>query len=149
MQSRRRGLVPSTTGCVWDEDGNKCTPLSEQHHRWQWHFTKVLNMRSQFEVAEPGTTRQQPIRTQWGNWQLPSQRCWRLDASQKNSWLSYWNWCTWHGRNRECLETDQMQFLSPSQRKETYRFVTTGEQSSYWTWWEKWWLGSCRKGYSR
>ena len=64
MQSGRRGLVPSTTGCVRDEDGNKCTLLSEQHQRWRRHFTKVLNVRSQFEVAELEMTRQRPIRAE-------------------------------------------------------------------------------------
>ena len=169
MQSGRRGLVPSTTGCVRDEDGNKCTLLSEQHQRWQRHFTKVLNMRSQFEVAELERTRQRPIRAELAAKPTMEELTAAL-AKLKNgkaggsshilpemlkagccteeflTLLLDLVHTTW---NRECLGTGQMQFSSLSQRRETYRFATIGEGSPYWRWWEKWWLGSCRRGYSR
>ena len=62
MQSGRRGLIPKTSSCVRDENGNKCTLLPQQHQRWHRHFTKVLNVRSHFEMAELEKTRQRPIR---------------------------------------------------------------------------------------
>ena len=62
MQSGRKGLVPSTSSCVRNEDGSKCTLLSKQHKQWQRHFTKVLNVKSQFEVTELERTRQRPVR---------------------------------------------------------------------------------------
>ena len=62
MQYGRRGLVPSRASCIRDEDGNHCLSLSEQQQRWQRHFTKVLNVRSVFDVSELEKTRQRPPR---------------------------------------------------------------------------------------
>ena len=48
MQRGRRGLIPSRLSTILDEQGNVCTTTDTQHQRWRRHFTKVLNLQSQF-----------------------------------------------------------------------------------------------------
>ena len=52
MQRGRRGLIPSRAVIICDEDGAPCVSTSDQHQRWRRHFTKVLNVRSQFDEEE-------------------------------------------------------------------------------------------------
>ena len=52
MQYGQRGLVPSTLTTVVDEEGNPCTTVEAQQQRWRRHFTKILNIQSQFNEAE-------------------------------------------------------------------------------------------------
>ena len=62
MQSGRRGLIPSRSSCIRDEEGNQCRSLSEQQQRWHRHFRGVLNVRSDFDTTELELTRQRPLR---------------------------------------------------------------------------------------
>ena len=52
IQRGRRGLVPVKTTMVRDEDGNECTLAEAQQERWKRHFTKILNIQSEFDVEE-------------------------------------------------------------------------------------------------
>ena len=58
MQFGRRGRVPTRMVATCDENGEPYSPTAEQHQRWRRHFTKVLNMRSQFDGAELAEVRQ-------------------------------------------------------------------------------------------
>ena len=51
-----------------DEDGNPCTSPSAQQQRWRRHFSRVLNMQSQFNPQELEKVRQHSLRTDltWG-----------------------------------------------------------------------------------
>ena len=42
MQWGRRGLLPSRSIVIHDEDGVLCSSKDTQHQRWHRHFTKVL-----------------------------------------------------------------------------------------------------------
>ena len=63
MQYGRRGLVPSRSATIKDENGNPCTTPSAQQQRWQRHFTNVLNTQRQFNMEEIQSVRQRPQRT--------------------------------------------------------------------------------------
>ena len=52
MQFGRRGRVPTRVVAICDESGELCSTPTEQYRRWRRHFTKVLNVRSQFDDAE-------------------------------------------------------------------------------------------------
>ena len=60
MQRGRRGLLPSRSVVIHDEDGVLCSSKDTQHQRRHSHFTKVFNITSQFdaEVMESVTQRQ-------------------------------------------------------------------------------------------
>ena len=60
MQYGRCGLVPSRLTTVVDEKGNPCTTVEAQQ-RWRRHFTKILNIQSQFNEAEIRKARQRPV----------------------------------------------------------------------------------------
>ena len=49
MQRGRRGLIPSRIVAIHDAEGIPCTSTSAQHQRWRQHFTKVLNIQSEFD----------------------------------------------------------------------------------------------------
>ena len=58
-QCGRRGLLPSTTVTINNEDGN---PPSDEQQRWRRHLSTVLNVQSQFEREELEKVRQRPLR---------------------------------------------------------------------------------------
>ena len=60
MQRGRRGLLPSRFAVIHDEEGARCSSKDAQHQRWRRHFTKVLNITSQYDakVLESVTQRQ-------------------------------------------------------------------------------------------
>ena len=62
MQYGRRGLVPSRLSTVVDENGNPCTTLEAQQQRWRRHFTKILNIQSQYNAEEINKARQRPVK---------------------------------------------------------------------------------------
>ena len=62
MQFGRRGLIPSRSSCIRDEEGNHCRSLPEQHQQWDRHFSRVLNLTSDFDMRELELTRQRPLR---------------------------------------------------------------------------------------
>ena len=62
MQHGRRGLIPLRLGTILDEEGNVCATTDSQKQRWRRHFTKVLNLESQFNVNEIMKARQRPVR---------------------------------------------------------------------------------------
>ena len=62
MQFGRRDLIPSRSSCIRDEEGNHCRSLPEQHQRWHRHFSRVLNLTSDFDMRELELTRQRPLR---------------------------------------------------------------------------------------
>ena len=61
MQHGRRGLVPARLATVVDEEGNACTTVEAQQQRWRRHFTKILNIQSQFNEVEIRKAKQRPI----------------------------------------------------------------------------------------
>ena len=52
MQRACRGLVPSKVITISDESGEPCSTPASQQQCWRRHFTKVLNVRSQYQPAE-------------------------------------------------------------------------------------------------
>ena len=62
MQYGRRGLVPSRLATVVDDEGNPCSTLVAQQQQWRRHFTKILNIQSQFDETEIMRARQRPVR---------------------------------------------------------------------------------------
>ena len=52
MQRGRRGLLPSRVVTIHDSDGVPCVSTSAHYQRWRQHFTKVLNIRSEFDRSE-------------------------------------------------------------------------------------------------
>ena len=61
MQRGRRGLLPSRVVTIHNSDGVPCVSTSAQHQRWQQHFTKVLNIRSEFDRSELDLVRQREV----------------------------------------------------------------------------------------
>ena len=49
-----------------DESGEPCSSPTEQYQCWRRHFTKVLNVRSQFDGAELAEVRQRETDTDLG-----------------------------------------------------------------------------------
>jgi len=62
IQRGRRGLVPVKCVRVRDEEGRECSTPQQQKERWQRHFSKILNIQSQFDEEEIKKARQQPLR---------------------------------------------------------------------------------------
>lgn len=61
MQRGRRGLIPSRAVSILDEDDAVCKSVDAQHQRWRQHFTKVLNIRSQFSEDELAKVKQREV----------------------------------------------------------------------------------------
>ena len=66
MQLGRRGRVPVRMSTIRDENGEPCTTQSEQQQRWRRHFTKVLNVVSQFDKTELDEVKQRKTDTDLG-----------------------------------------------------------------------------------
>ena len=62
IQRGRRGLVPVRSAVVQDENGNSCTTTEAQKERWRRHFSKILNIPSDFDVEGLSRVRQRPTR---------------------------------------------------------------------------------------
>ena len=60
-QRGRRGLLPCKTAVINDEEGVPCSSKEAQQQRWRRHFTKVLNLRSQFEEKVLESVRQREV----------------------------------------------------------------------------------------
>ena len=58
MQRGQKGLLPSKTVVINDENGVPCSSPSEQQGRWRSHFSNVLNVESQFDTTEVGNVKQ-------------------------------------------------------------------------------------------
>ena len=71
IQRGRTGLVPVRAVAVKDEDGKACTTTEAQQERWKRHFSKVLNIQSQFDVEELRKVRQRPTRSEMA--EVPSE----------------------------------------------------------------------------
>ena len=61
MQHGQKGLLPSKTVVINDENGVPCSCPSEQQGRWRSHFSNVLNVESQFDITELGHVKQRRI----------------------------------------------------------------------------------------
>ena len=48
MEWGRRGLLPSRSAVIHDEEGAPCSSKDAQHQRWRRHFTKALNIMNQY-----------------------------------------------------------------------------------------------------
>ena len=70
MQHGRRGLIPTRCITIKDESGVPCTSTQAQEERWRRHFTKVLNVQSQFCETELDRVRQRPTRTELKRYHL-------------------------------------------------------------------------------
>ena len=49
---------------VQDENGNSCTTTEAQQERWRRHFSKILNVQSDFDMEELSRVRQRPTRSE-------------------------------------------------------------------------------------
>ena len=67
MQRGRKGLIPTRTAVVKDENGNSCSTPELQQQRWRRHFSNVLNLQSDFSVEELERVRQRPMRPEMGD----------------------------------------------------------------------------------
>lgn len=72
MQHGRRGLVPSRSVTIKDEDGNSRTTPLVQQQQWQRQFTRALNVQSQFNIEVVLHARQRSLKEQLE--QKPSMR---------------------------------------------------------------------------
>ena len=54
IQRRRRGLVPVRSAVVRGEEGNTCSTPEQQQQRWRSHFSRTLNIHSEFDEEEIG-----------------------------------------------------------------------------------------------
>ena len=61
MQRGRRGLLPCRMAVIDDEEGVPCSSKDAQHQRWRRHFSKILNLRSQFEEEVLESVRQREV----------------------------------------------------------------------------------------
>ena len=59
------------SAAVRGEDGSVCSSPEAQQQRWRQHFTKVLNIQSEFSAEELGKVRQRSTRTDMA--ELPSE----------------------------------------------------------------------------
>ena len=58
MQFGRRDRVPTRMVAICDASGEPCSTPTEQHQCWRRPFTKVMNVRRQFNSAELAEVRQ-------------------------------------------------------------------------------------------
>ena len=63
MQHGRRGLVPSRSVTILDEEGSPCTTPECQQQHWRKHFTTILNRQSVYSWEELNQVRQRPLRS--------------------------------------------------------------------------------------
>jgi len=61
MQRGRRGRVPSRVITIHDENNVPCVSTASQHQRWRHHFTKVLNVVSEYDESELDLVRQREV----------------------------------------------------------------------------------------
>ena len=61
MQHGHKGLLPCRMTIIDDEEGVPCSSKEAQQQRWRRHFTKVLNLRSQFEEEVVEFVRQMEV----------------------------------------------------------------------------------------
>ena len=52
LQAGRRGLRPTRCTSIRDEEGNLCSSRFSKHQQWLRHFSRVLNVCSQFDAEE-------------------------------------------------------------------------------------------------
>ena len=50
------------SAAVREEDGSVCSSPEAQQQRWRQHFTKVLNIQSEFSIEELGKVSKRPTR---------------------------------------------------------------------------------------
>ena len=83
MQRGRRGLIPSRAMAVHNEVDVPCASMTDQHQRWHRHFTKVLNITSQYDEDEMNKARQKEVYESLGR--VPSVReVWEALEKLKN-----------------------------------------------------------------
>ena len=63
---RWRGRMPTRIVAVDDEEGRPCSTTAEQQERWKRHFSKVLNVPSQFDEVELQRVKQRPPNEELG-----------------------------------------------------------------------------------
>ena len=71
FREEREGLAPVRSTVVGDEDGVLCSTNEAQNERWRRHFSKILNVQSEFSLDELGRVRQRPLRADLN--QLPTE----------------------------------------------------------------------------
>lgn len=70
IQHNHRGHTPTVTPSIRDEEGNLCCSSEEQLQRWHRHFTKVLNIQSDFDPSVFDQLSHRPVQEWPGD--LPS-----------------------------------------------------------------------------
>ena len=80
MQRGRRGRVPSRVITIHDENDILCESTVSQHQRWRRHFTKVLNVVSQYDECELNLVEQHEVDSSLAD--LPDEEDVKLALSQ-------------------------------------------------------------------
>ena len=62
LQAGRRGLRPTRCTSIRNDEGNICDSKVSKYQQWLRHFSRVLNIRSQFDAEEVEKVRQRPVR---------------------------------------------------------------------------------------
>ena len=61
MQRACKGFLPSMVITISDESGEQCNTPASQQQCWRRHFTKVLNVKSQYQPAELEKVKQREV----------------------------------------------------------------------------------------
>ena len=61
VQRAHRGLVPTRSTVVRNNDGTLCATPEAQHKCWRQHFSSILNICSHFSLTELGKVKQRPV----------------------------------------------------------------------------------------
>ena len=56
--------MPVRSAVVQDENGNSCTTTEAQQERWRKHFSKILNIQSEFDMKELSRVSQRPTKSE-------------------------------------------------------------------------------------
>ena len=62
LQAGRRGLRQTRCTSICNDEGNICDSKVSKYQQWLRHFSRVLNIRSQFDAEELEKVRQRPVR---------------------------------------------------------------------------------------
>ena len=80
------------SAAVKDENGKVCTTLEARGERWRRHFTKILNIQSEFDEEELERVRQRLPRPELAD--VPSEE--EVGSTVEKLRNGEGWWCIWH-----------------------------------------------------
>ena len=86
-EREERAIVPVRSAVVQDENGNSCTTTEAQQERWRRHFSKILNIQSDFDMEELSRVRQRPTRSEMT--EVPSEEVMKC-CGEVEEWKGRW-----------------------------------------------------------